>query len=105
MWKQILGCNLAHSPSHLKFWVFSVSSKVLSNRDVNIKQVSGIKSSKFNGFVLALVLALFLVLTWFRSKCDFRKLSTLLISCFLNKLTFLSQNWCFFQKVESLLEV
>ena len=41
---------------------------------------------------------------WFRSKLDFRKLSSLLISGFLDQLTFLSQNWCFLQKDESSLE-
>ena len=35
------------------FW-FSLTSKHFSNHDKNIKQVSCVKSSKFNGFVLAL---------------------------------------------------
>ena len=46
--------NLAQSPSHLNFWKISVTSKHFSNHDKNIKQVSCVKSSKFNGFVLAL---------------------------------------------------
>ena len=54
MKKQISGRNLTQRPSHLKFWIFSVSSKNFSNHDVNKKQVSCVKSSKFNGFVLAL---------------------------------------------------
>ena len=52
------GRNLAHSPSHLNFWVFSVTSKHLSSHDPNIKQASFVKSSKFNGFVLALFCSL-----------------------------------------------
>ena len=47
--------NLAQSTSHLNFWLFSVISKYLPNLDVNIKQVSFFKSSKFNGFLLALL--------------------------------------------------
>ena len=39
------------------------------------------------------------------SKFDFRKLSTLLISCFLKEPTFWSQSGYFFQIAESLLEV
>ena len=45
---------LAQSPPHLNFWMFSVSSEHFSNHDPNIKQVICVKSSKFNGFVLAL---------------------------------------------------
>ena len=41
----------------------------------------------------------------FRSKFDFRELSALPISCFLNELTFLSQNQYFLDKVQSSLEV
>ena len=52
--KQIFDRNLLKSPSHLNFWTFSVTSKYFSNHDENIKQVSCVKSSKFNGFVLAL---------------------------------------------------
>ena len=51
---KIFDRNLTQSPSHFNFWIFFVSSKHLSNHDVNIKQVSCVKSSKFNGFVLAL---------------------------------------------------
>ena len=52
--KQIFGRNLVQSPSHLNLWIFSVTSKHFSNHDKNIKQVSCVKSSKFNSFVLAL---------------------------------------------------
>ena len=52
--KEIFGRNLYKSPSRLKVWVFSVTSKHFFNHDVNINQVSSVKSSKFNGFVLAL---------------------------------------------------
>ena len=41
----------------------------------------------------------------FRSKFDFRELSALPISYFLNELTFLSQNQYFLDKVKSSLEV
>ena len=51
---KIFDRNLTQSPSHFNFWIFFVSSKHLSNHDVNIMQVSCAKSSKFNGFVLAL---------------------------------------------------
>ena len=51
--KQILSRNLAQAPSHLNFCIFSVSSNHFSNHDVNIKQVSCIKSYTFNDFVLA----------------------------------------------------
>ena len=51
---KIFDRNLTQSPSHFNFWIFFVSSKHLSNHDVNIKQVSCVKSSKFNDFVLAL---------------------------------------------------
>ena len=54
MSKQIFCRNLAQSPSHLNFWKISVTSKHFSNHDKNIKHVSCIKISKFNGFVLAL---------------------------------------------------
>ena len=36
------------------FLIFPVTSKNLSNHDVNMKQVSSVKSSKLNDFVLAL---------------------------------------------------
>ena len=36
------------------FWIFPVTSKIFSNHDVNMKQVSSVKSSKLNGFLLAL---------------------------------------------------
>ena len=52
--KQILGRSFAQSPSQWKFSVFYVTSKRFSNHHVNIKQVSSVKSSKFNGFVLVL---------------------------------------------------
>ena len=48
------GHNLAHCASHLNFWIFSVTSKHFSDNYVNIKQISSVKISKFNGFVLAL---------------------------------------------------
>ena len=48
------GRNLAQSPFHLNFWIFSVSSKHFSNDDVDLKQLSCVKSSKFYGFVLPL---------------------------------------------------
>ena len=46
--------NLAQSPSHLNVWKISVTSKHFLNHDKNIKHVSYIKSSTFNGFVVAL---------------------------------------------------
>ena len=52
--KQTFGCNLAQCPSHLNIWIFSVTAKHFSNHDVNIKQGSSVKNSKFNDFVLAL---------------------------------------------------
>ena len=54
MRKQIFGRNLVQSSSHFNYWIFSVTSKHFSNRDLNIKQISSLKSSKFIGFVLAL---------------------------------------------------
>ena len=39
-------------------WIFSVTSKNFSGHDVNIRQVSSAKSSKLNGFVLALLCVL-----------------------------------------------
>ena len=90
--KQILSRNLAQAPSHLNFYIFSVSSNHFSNHDVNIKQVSCIKSYTFNDFVCTIFYP------WFTSKFDFRKLSLLSISCFSNKLTILSQNKYFFSE-------
>ena len=52
--KQIFGGNLARSLSHLNIWTFSVTSKHFSNHDKNINQVGSFKSSRSNGFVLAL---------------------------------------------------
>ena len=52
--KQIFGSNLARSPSHLNLLIISVTSKHFSDHDQNIKQVSCVKSSKFNGFMLEL---------------------------------------------------
>ena len=69
------------------------NSKHFSNHDVNIKQCSSVTSTKFNGFCVSSILY-----SSFQSKFDFRNLSTLPISCFLNKLTFLSQNWYFFPR-------
>ena len=45
---------MAQFRSHMGFWIFSVTSKHFSNHDINVNQVSSVKSSKFNGFVLAL---------------------------------------------------
>ena len=53
-WANIFGRGLAQSPSHLNFWTFSITSKHFSNHDKTIKQVSYVKSYKFNSFVLAL---------------------------------------------------
>ena len=50
----IIGRILAQSPSHMDFWIISVTSKPFSNHDVNIKQVGSVRSSKLNSFVLAL---------------------------------------------------
>ena len=52
----MFGRSFAQSSSHLIFWIFSITltSKHLSNNDVNIKQFNTVKSSKFNGFVFAL---------------------------------------------------
>ena len=52
--KQIFDHNLVQSPSNLNFSIYSVISKFFSNHDVNIKQVSCVKSSKCNDFVLTL---------------------------------------------------
>ena len=52
--RTIIGRNLAQSPSHMDFWIISVTSKPFSNHDVNMKQVSSVRSSKSNGFVLEL---------------------------------------------------
>ena len=52
--KQILDRNRIQCPSHMIFWIFFVTSKNFSNHDVNMKQVGSVKSSKLNGFVLAL---------------------------------------------------
>ena len=38
----------------MNYSIFSLTSKHFSNHDVNINQSSSVKSSKFNGFVLAL---------------------------------------------------
>ena len=54
MSKQFFGHDLAYSPTHLNFWIFFVTSKHFSNDDVNIKQVSPVRSCKFHGFVLGL---------------------------------------------------
>ena len=51
--KQIFGRSTAQSPSSMNFWMSSVTSKHFSNNHVNIKQVNSIKSSKLNGFTLA----------------------------------------------------
>ena len=51
---QIFGCNLTESHLYLNFWTFSVTSKHFSNHDENIKHINCVKSSKFNGFVLAI---------------------------------------------------
>ena len=52
--KKIFARNLAQSPSHMNVSILSVTSKHFSNHDVNMKQVSSVKSSKLHGFVLAL---------------------------------------------------
>ena len=54
MSKQFFCRNLAQSPSHLNFVKISIISKHFSYHDKNIKQARCVKSSKFNGFVLAL---------------------------------------------------
>ena len=55
VWGNIFfGWNLAQFPSHMNYSIFSLTSKHFSNHDVNINQSSSVKSSKFNGFVLAL---------------------------------------------------
>ena len=64
-----------------------------------MKRDSSITSYKFHVFCVRTILY-----HSFKSKFEFRKLSTWPICCFLNKLTFFSQNWYFFQKVESSLE-
>ena len=53
--------------------------------------------------VLCYFVSLFCIILypWLISKFDFRKLSTFRISCFLSQIKFLSQNWYFFQKVQS----
>ena len=81
----------------LNFWVFSVVPEHFSKHNVNIKQVSPVKSSRFNGFVLALFCILVL-------SQNFRKLSPLPISCFLKEVISLRQNWYFSLKVEASLE-
>ena len=50
----IIARNLAQSPSHMDFWIISVTSKPFSNHGVNMKQAGSVRSSKLNGFVLAL---------------------------------------------------
>ena len=50
----IIARNLAQSPSHMDFGIISVTSKHFSNHDENMKQLSSVKSSKLNSFVLAL---------------------------------------------------
>ena len=50
---QIFRCNLPKSSSLLNISVFFVTSKHFSNHDVNINQVSSVKSYKFNSFLLA----------------------------------------------------
>ena len=92
MREQTFGRNLPKSPSHLNLRDFSLTSKHFPNNDVNINQVSSVKSSPFNGFLLALF-------------CIFGlRQNFTLENFFLNDLTFLSQNRYFFQKVESSME-
>ena len=50
----IIGRNLAQSPSHMDFRITFATSKHFSNHDENMKQVSSVKSSKLNSFVIAL---------------------------------------------------
>ena len=54
MRKHLFSCNLAESAKHLNLWIFSVTSKFFFNNDVNINPINSSKSTKFNGFVLAL---------------------------------------------------
>ena len=54
MRNHLFSCNLAESATHLNFWIFSVTSKSFSNNDGYINPVNSAKSTKFNGFVLAL---------------------------------------------------
>ena len=75
-----------HYTSDLNLRIFSIISKHFSNHDVNIKEDKCVKSFKFNGFFTSILYP------WFKSKLDFRKLSTWTISYFLNELIFLSQN-------------
>ena len=89
------GCNLAHFHSHMNFWILSVTWKEFSNHDVYINQVRFIKGSKLNGFVLSLF-----CLFGLGQNLTSENFPILLISSFLNKITFLSKNCCFFQKVE-----
>ena len=74
-----------------------VTSKHFFNHDVNMERATSVISAEVNGLVLALF---FFFCHWFRSKFDFRKIWTLLITCFLNDLTFFNQNLHSFQKVE-----
>ena len=87
--KQIFGLNSTQSPSNLGFWTFSVASKHFFNHHKNIKQVSCIK-------VLNIMVSTILYL-WFRSKFDFRKHSTLTISCFLEGTNIFEPEWVLFQ--------
>ena len=61
-----------------------------------MKQVSSVKSSKLNGFLLALFFIQGLVQNL---ALENLALKTMSISCFMKELTFLSQNWYFFQKL------
>ena len=54
MRKHIFCHNLAESVTHWNFWIFSATSKSFSNNDGYINPVNSAKSTKFNGFVLAL---------------------------------------------------
>ena len=88
------------SLSHLTFWIYSVGSKSFLNHDVNIKVVSCVKSQKFNACVLALICILVL-----GQSLNLENFQLCLLVVYLNKLTFLSQSYHFFQEVGSSLEV
>ena len=100
--KKMFGRNLANSPSHFLFLIFSLTSKQFWNHDVNIKRINFIKSYKFNDFVLALFCILGLGQNFTLDN------TTLTSSCFPNQQTFLGQilvpfpeGWIIIGRVES----
>ena len=92
--KQIFGHNSTQSPPNFNYLTFSITATLFfCFFNKNIKQLSCVK-------VLNLMVCVGTILhVLFRSKLDFRKLSTLLLGSLLIELTFLSQISAFFRNL------